>query len=71
MGWLILSRRLNERIKIGKDVDLLITDIYKNADGELVVDIGLTGPKEVKFLRQENYLQDLKKNGTNTRYKSR
>lgn len=71
MGYLILSRRLNERIRIGKNVEIMVADIYTNKQGELVVDIGLTGPKDVKFLRMETYLEDLKRNGIVYRNKSR
>lgn len=60
MGYLILSRRLNEKIKVGDDIEIMIADLYENKDGELVVDVALTGPKDVKFLRYENYLKDLK-----------
>lgn len=71
MGFLVLSRRLNERILIGDDVEILIADIRQDKSGELIVDIGLTGPKHVKFLRKETHLQEMKnKNGFNTRNKS-
>lgn len=69
MGYLILSRRLNESIRIGENVEVLIADIYQNREGHFVVDIGLKGPKSVKFLRKETYKEDLKKNGLNTKYK--
>lgn len=70
MGYLVLSRRLNEKILIGPDIEILIADIRENSRGEPVVDIALKAPKNIKILKQETYLGDLK-NGFNTRNKSR
>ena len=71
MGFLVLSRYLNERIKIGDNVEILISDIREDKKGELVVDIAIDAPREIKILKKETYLKDLrKKNGFGNNYKS-
>ena len=47
---LILSRKVDEKIKIGNDITLTIIEIH----GELVK-IGVEAPKNVKVFRQEVY----------------
>ena len=75
MGFLVLARRLNERILIGDDIEILIADIRENRDGELVVDVAINAPKpKYKILKHETYLKDLKgfkKNGPTARNQSR
>lgn len=70
MGYLVLSRKLNEKILIGSDIEILIADIRENSRGEPVVDIALKAPREIKILKEETYLGDLK-NGLDIRNKSR
>ncbi|MGL4981650.1 MAG: carbon storage regulator CsrA [Treponemataceae bacterium] len=59
---LILSRKLNEKIKIGNDITLTIIEIR----GEQVK-IGVEAPKDVKVFRQELYnaIQDENKAASN------
>lgn len=45
---LILSRKINEKIKIGEDITLSIIEIKADQ-----VKIGIDAPKEVKVFRQE------------------
>ncbi|MEO7993126.1 MAG: carbon storage regulator CsrA [bacterium] len=45
---LVLSRKINEKILIGKDIELTIVDVR----GE-VVKVGINAPREVSILRQE------------------
>lgn len=47
---LILSRKVDEKIKIGNDITLTIIEIH----GDLVK-IGVEAPKNVKVFRQEVY----------------
>lgn len=47
---LVLSRKVNEKIKIGEDIELTIVSI--NGD---VVRLGIDAPKDVKILRSEVY----------------
>ncbi|MBO7638897.1 MAG: carbon storage regulator CsrA [Treponema sp.] len=47
---LILSRKVDEKIKIGNDITLTIIEIH----GDLVK-IGVEAPKDVKVFRQEVY----------------
>ena len=66
MGFLVLSRRLNERIRIGPDVEILISDIREDKNGEFIVDVAINAPRSVKILKQETYLQDLRKKNGNS-----
>ncbi len=52
---LILSRKLNEKIKIGNDITLTIIEIKGDQ-----IKIGVEAPKDVKVFRQEvfNAIQD-------------
>ncbi len=45
---LVLSRKLNERIQIGDDVEIVVVRL-----GTHVVRIGVTAPKEVQILRPD------------------
>lgn len=47
---LVLSRKTNEKIKIGEDIEITIVSV----SGE-VVRVGIEAPKEVKILRSEVY----------------
>lgn len=67
MGFLCISRRINDKILIGKDVELVVADIRRAPNGELIVDIGVKAPNNVKILRKETHLKDLAKNGTRNR----
>ena len=52
---LVLSRKINEKIKIGEDIELTIISI--SGDN---VRIGIQAPKDIKILRSE-VLEDIKK----------
>jgi len=47
---LVLSRKINQKIRIGEDIELTIVSI----NGDLVR-LGIDAPKEVKILRSEIY----------------
>jgi len=47
---LVLTRRVNESIKIGKDIEIIITDVKPD-----LVRIGINAPREVKVYRSEVY----------------
>lgn len=47
---LVLARRVGEKIKIGDDIELVITDIKND-----IVRIGIVAPREVPVFRSEVY----------------
>lgn len=54
---LVLSRKINEKIKIGEDIELTIVSI--NGD---VVRLGIEAPRDVKILRSEVYAEIQRQN---------
>lgn len=48
MGWLVLSRKMGERIRIGSDVTMIVNRIK----GDRVV-VGFDAPKDVRIVRDE------------------
>ncbi len=57
-GYLVISRRVNERIKIGDDVEILISDIIDNK-----VDVAVKAPKEIKITRLKSHAEEAKERG--------
>ena len=55
MGYLVISRRLNERITIGEDIEILISDINV-LEGK--VDIAIAAPKNISIKRKETHLKE-------------
>ena len=55
---LVLSRKLNESIMIGDDIELLITELKKDK-----VKIGITAPREVSVHRKEIWTKIQKEKG--------
>ena len=54
---LVISRKINEKIKIGNDIEITIVSIDKNQ-----VKIGIEAPKNVTILRAELIEQITKEN---------
>lgn len=51
---LVLTRRLNESILIGEDIEIQIVQV-RGAGGQAVVRLGISAPKHVTVLRKEVY----------------
>ena len=51
---LVLTRRLNESILIGEDIEIQIVQV-RGSGGQAVVRIGITAPRQVTVLRKEVY----------------
>jgi len=51
-GMLVLSRRINESIKIGDDIEIMIIDVRGDQ-----VRIGVAAPKDIAVHRKEIYVQ--------------
>lgn len=51
---LVLTRRLNESILIGDDIEIKIVQVRGSGD-QAVVRIGINAPKQVTVLRKEVY----------------
>lgn len=64
MGYLVMSRRVGERILVGKDIEILISDIN---DGK--VDVAIKAPKDIPIKRLGTYLEE-QKSGLEFRNKS-
>jgi carbon storage regulator len=52
---LVISRKINEKIKIGEDIEIVIVSIDKNQ-----VKIGIEAPKKFTILRSE-LIENIKK----------
>ncbi len=50
MGLLVLSRKLGESIRIGDDIEIIVTEITPNR-----VKIGIKSPKYIPIYREELY----------------
>lgn len=51
---LVLTRRLNESILIGEDIEIQIVQV-RGSGGQAVVRVGINAPKHVTVLRKEVY----------------
>jgi len=54
---LVLSRKLNESVMIGDDVEVIVLDVREG-----VVKLGIKAPREVTVHRQEIYAQIVAEN---------
>ncbi len=66
MGYLVFSRRLHERIQIGDDIEILVSDISFNK-----VNIAIKAPKNVKVKRRLTHVEEEKQNEPKPRNKPR
>jgi carbon storage regulator len=51
---LVLTRRINESILIGDDIEITIVQV-RGAGDQAVIRLGITAPKQVTVLRKEVY----------------
>lgn len=56
MGYLTISRQITERIFIGDDIEILISDIRGKE-----VDVSIKAPKETKIHRKESVMKEEQK----------
>lgn len=57
MGYLIISRRKNERIAIGEKIEIIIAEITADK-----VEVGIRAPREFDISRLESHIEELRKN---------
>ena len=65
MGYLVISRRTNERIMIGDDIEILIADISRDK-----VEIAIIAPKKLNISRKQTHLEEQESNACKPRNKS-
>lgn len=53
MGLLVITRKVSERIFIGDDIEIMITDIYSGR-----VDIAIKAPNSIKVHRKESHVKE-------------
>lgn len=58
MGYLVISRRINERITIGPNIEILISDIRQDSNGEFRVDLAMLAPKEFDIKRKQTHAEE-------------
>ena len=61
MGYLVIARRIGERIQIGDDIEILISDISRQ---EKKVDVAIKAPKELVIKRKVSHMDEEKNAGT-------
>lgn len=63
MGYLVIGRKLGERIKIGGDIEIMISDIN---DGK--VDVAVDAPRNLKIIKMPTHIEEqIKKGGFETK----
>jgi len=60
-GYLVISRRIGERIMIGKDIEILISDV---STFDKKVDIAIKAPREISISRRPTHMQEKQKHGS-------
>lgn len=65
MGYLVISRRTNERIMIGDNIEILISSITHDK-----VDVAIDAPKNLQIKRRPTHLEE-QSDGPTTRDKLR
>lgn len=66
MGFLVISRRTNERIFIGNDIEIVVSFIGRDK-----VDLAIQAPKDkYDIKRVPTLIEEEKDRGINPRYKS-
>lgn len=57
---LVLSRRINERLVLflpdNREIEILVSDVFEGK-----VDLGISAPREIKIMKKETHMQDLKR----------
>lgn len=53
MGHLVISRRISERVFIGDDVEIMISDIHNGK-----VELAINAPSDMKIHRKESHVKE-------------
>lgn len=67
MGYVVISRRVGERIFIGEDIEILISDIRSD---RAKVDIAVKAPRDYDIKRKSTHIEE-QDFGANARHKPR
>ena len=70
MGYLVISRRVSERIQIGNDIIILISDITLDDEGRSKVNVAIDAPRELAIKRCSTHLEEQSQCGPKHRNKS-
>lgn len=60
MGYLVIGRKVNQRIQIGDDIEILIADINSEK-----VEIAIKAPKKISIKRKDSHFDDKNTEGDN------
>lgn len=58
MGYLTISRKLSERISIGNEIIIIVSNITKDKNGQFKVDIGIDAPRNLDIKRRLTHLEE-------------
>lgn len=60
MGYLVVSRKVGQRIKIGDDIEIMVADVCQGK-----VDIAIKAPKSLKIQRMVRHIEEEKNESKN------
>jgi carbon storage regulator len=66
MGYLVISRRTNERILIGDDIEIVVAEISRDK-----IDLAIKAPRDIQIRRKSTAMQEDEDNALRFRDKFR